>query len=181
MEHAAVVHRTLQTISLPSKDIVRMGAVSLAIRVAPDEWLRAIFRPHVGEHGRVPHCLVSELRHLDGMRCWAWTGRSEAAFGGGEHVALVVWRVEVLSIPATREMVDRHDASRARTCGKVGRFKAAREDGLEASVRKALLGSVERGRCGAAYSHAESLESHQLPYKETDWMTLSLTGGKAVT
>ena len=78
-------------------------------------------------------------------------------------------------------MVDRHDTSRAGTCGKFGRFEAPREDGLETSVRKALLRSIE-GICrGIAYSHAETLESRQLPYKETDWLMLSLTGGKAVT
>lgn len=162
MEHAAVVHRTLQTISLPPKDIVSMCAVSLAVRVAPHERLRAIFGPHVSKHGRIPHCLVRELRHLDRVRRWTWACWSEAAFGRGEHVRLVVWRVEILPIPAAREVVDCHYTSRAWTSGEVLCLKSTGEDRLETSVRKALFRAIECICCWIPYSHAESLGSHQL-------------------
>jgi len=90
MEHTAIVHGALQTVALPTKHIVRVCPIALAIGVAPHKWLRTIGGPHVIKDSGVPHRFVCELGHLDGVGGWARTGWAEAAFCGGEHVGLVV-------------------------------------------------------------------------------------------
>ena len=49
----------------------------------------------------IPHDFVHELREADGMACRAGAGRLEAAAAGVGDVLSVVWRVEVLAVPAS--------------------------------------------------------------------------------
>ena len=106
MEHATIIHRALQTVSLPTEYIVGVGAIALAVHERPHKGLRPILRPHVLEGSRVPHGFVRDLRDADGMRGRTRTSFKEAAFCGGVHVRLVVGGVEVLSVPAGGEVVD---------------------------------------------------------------------------
>lgn len=119
VKHARAVERALQRVALPAKDVVGVGAVPLIVHERPDKRLLGgkgpvgVAGPQVFEGARVPHGLVRQLRHLDGVRRGALGPVEEAAlaFGfGAEHVGLVVRAVEVHAIPAGREVVDRHDA-----------------------------------------------------------------------
>ena len=53
------VHGALEGIALPGKEVIGVGAGSLAVVVAPHEWLRAVGGPErlVVEPGGVPHGL----------------------------------------------------------------------------------------------------------------------------
>jgi hypothetical protein len=55
-------------------------------------------------------------------------------------------------------MVDGHYACAAGTRGEVLRFKTAGEDGIEAGVCEAFVGSVKCVYGGIADSHAKALE-----------------------
>ena len=69
----------------------------------PDKWLRPVLRPvlRVVELSRVPVDLVEQLAHADRVASWARTSGLEGAALGIGHVGQVVWRVEVLAIPAS--------------------------------------------------------------------------------
>jgi hypothetical protein len=75
------------------------------------------------------------------------------------HVVLVVRTIDILPVPARREMMYSHDTAltrlrwKVRQLGESGVF-VGEADEAEADV---LLGSVERIRSGAADRHAEAL------------------------
>jgi hypothetical protein len=106
VEHTAVVHHALQAIAFPAEYVVGVCAVALAVRIRPHEGLGTVGGPQIRKRSSIPQRLVRELRHLDGMRGGAGAGGAETAACGGEHVGLVVWRVEVLAVPAGGEVVD---------------------------------------------------------------------------
>jgi hypothetical protein len=91
MEHTARVHHTLQRISLPSKDIVRVRPISMAISITPHERLAPILWPHIHERSRIPQRLVRELRHLYRMRRRTGASGSETPADSAGHVRLVIW------------------------------------------------------------------------------------------
>lgn len=69
----------------------------------------------------------------------------------------MVRTVQILAIPTRWEMMDRHDASRARFLGEVWGLGSSREDGLEAGISKTWLGAVDAVYGGVSDSHAETL------------------------
>jgi hypothetical protein len=75
------------------------------------------------------------------------------------HVVLVVRTIDILPVPARREMMYSHDTAltrlrwKVRQLGESGVF-VGEADEAEADV---LLGRVERIRSGAADRHAEAL------------------------
>lgn len=157
------VHGALERVALPAEDVVGVGAVAGAVLVAPDERLRPVLGPEVAvvERPRVPHGLERHVWHADRVRGRAGPVRHEAAPARVVHVVLVVGRVEVLAVPARREVVDRHDARRARLLGQLGRLGEPRHDVLQARVPEPRAGG--RGRARAADRHAEALRVWSVP------------------
>lgn len=124
---ASLVKRVLQSITLPSEQVVAVpGVASPVITVskpsscktltagsrryslishAVDERLGPICGPVglVVELSRVPHHLVHHLRKLDGVAGWAWARRLEGPAAGVCHVGLVVRAVDIHSIPTPSE------------------------------------------------------------------------------
>jgi hypothetical protein len=66
---ASLVHRLLQRSFFPTKDIVAVLAIAGAIAHRVHEGLRTVLRPDalIFKWRGVPHDLVHQLRHLDGM------------------------------------------------------------------------------------------------------------------
>jgi hypothetical protein len=102
LEHAVVIHSLLQTIVLPAKEVVRMGTVALVVIVGKEEWVGAVPGPHVAELRSIPECLIGDLWHTDWVRRRTWTSRSKGSLTCVVHVVLVVGRVDVLAIPASK-------------------------------------------------------------------------------
>ena len=98
------VHGPLESVILPSEEIVPVGTVADAVVVAPDEWLRAVLGPlgPVVELGGVPHGFKSHLGHANWVRCRARAGGDESSPVRVVHVVLVVRGIEVLAIPASK-------------------------------------------------------------------------------
>ena len=95
------VHGLLQSVTLPTEDIVSMSPIARRIAHAKDERLRAIFRPVIWivECARVPSDLIQNLRNMYWVRCRAWSACLERPVDGVCDVALVIRRIEVDSIP----------------------------------------------------------------------------------
>jgi len=158
MKHARIVHGTLQRISAPPEQIIRMSPIPVIIHIRPNKRLRSIFWPHVIKRGRIPHRFVRDLRHTDRVGTGTWTCFAEAAFGGTVHMRLVVGAIEILAVPARGEVVDSHDAGGAGFAGEAWSLTAPGHDRPQTGVSKAGLGfcAVERVRCGTAGCHAEA-------------------------
>ena len=73
----------------------------------------------------------------------------------------MVGTVQVLTIPAGREVVDSHDASRARLLGEAIGLTSSRVDVLKTRVTEAWVTSLGVGR--AADCHAETLGRKNQP------------------
>lgn len=86
IEHAARVHGPLQGISLPAKQVISVGSVSLGVAVAEGEGLAAVLGPHVVELGGVPEGLVGDLGHADGVGSGAGAGILEGLLARVVHV-----------------------------------------------------------------------------------------------
>jgi len=155
---AGLVHGALERITLPAKEVITVSAETLVVIEAPDERLRAISGPErlVVESGGVPHGLVGNLGHADGVSGWASTGVDEASLYGVVHMVLVVGAVEILAVPARGEVVDGHDTSWAWLGGEVVGLCASGHDVLKASVAK--TGALVLAVGWAANSHAETLK-----------------------
>ena len=104
IEHAGRVHGPLERVTLPTEDVVGMGAVAVIIAVAHGERLGAVGGPKAVELGGVPESLVGNLGHADGVRGRAGTSSHESSTAGIVHVGLVVRAVLVLSIPASKSI-----------------------------------------------------------------------------
>jgi hypothetical protein len=120
VEVAAVVHCELESVALPSENIITVccGTTTekLANRTgdegfeeslpqvhAVDEWRGAIRGPLtlICERRNIPHELVHDLRKLD----WEGSRASATSTGvssGVGDVGGVVWRIEVLAVPASK-------------------------------------------------------------------------------
>lgn len=83
-----------------------MPAVAGRVVHAVDKGLGTVLGPDRGvvEFPRVPHHLVHDLRDFYGVCGRARAGHLETAARGVCYVALVVWAVEVLAVPATRDI-----------------------------------------------------------------------------
>ena len=107
------VHGALESIALPGKEVIGVGAVALVavhgLAEAPDKRLGAIRGPHglVVEGTGIPHGLERQLGHADGMRGRAGTGSDEPSAAAVVHVVLVVGAVEVFTVPAAMLVVYR--------------------------------------------------------------------------
>lgn len=134
-----------------------MGAVALRVAVAPHEGLRPVGGPQAAviERARVPHGLECDVRHAHGVRGRARPVRHEPARAAVVHVVLVVGRVQVLAIPARREVMNRHDSRRAGRRREVDRLGEARHHVLQTRVPK--VGGPAARRGGAADGHAKAL------------------------
>lgn len=121
---ASFVKRVLQGITLPSEQVVAVPGVAssiITVSMSPssntitaesqrhslvshavDERLGPICGPVglVVELSGVPHDLVHDLRKLDRVACRAWARRLEGPAAGVCYVRLVVWAIDVHSIPA---------------------------------------------------------------------------------
>ena len=97
-----------------------MRAIALVVVVTEEERVRPILGPHVAELRGIPERLVRQLGHAHRVRRGAGTSGCESFFRRVEHVVLVVRRVEVLAIPARREVMHSHDATFARLRREVG-------------------------------------------------------------
>lgn len=87
-----------------------MLSVAGVVAIAEVEWLGSIRGPLslVVEWCGIPDNLIHELWDPDGMGRWAAAAETEeGGWAGGwvGDVALVVWAVEIYTIPATRETV----------------------------------------------------------------------------
>lgn len=124
VEVAPVVHGLLQTVALPSEDVITVccgtagkgekgkvsksenhnsGFLHLPKVHAVDEGLGAVGGPHglVGVDGDVPHELVHDLGELDGVGRGARAATVGTVTLAVGDVGLVVRRVKVLAIPAS--------------------------------------------------------------------------------
>jgi hypothetical protein len=131
------VHGTLQCVTLPAKEVVAMGSKPGTARTiltslyrgrgrkysrvskTIDKWLLAIL-PVLGvacDHARVIFNLIHDLRDSHRVRAGALvTGERSAGRVG--HVALVIWAVQVLPIPAGGEDDSGADAAGAWLAGE---------------------------------------------------------------
>ena len=105
VEALGLVHGALQRVALPAEEVVGVGTRA-AIRAAeaPHERIGCSSRPQAVELVRLPRDLESDLRHSDGVGFGA--GRSVVEVLGVDrvvHVRLVVWAIEVLAVPASRQ------------------------------------------------------------------------------
>lgn len=118
------VHRSLKSISFPTKDVIAMASIASGITHRPSEWLRAIRRPHrlVVEWRSVPVRLEENLgnrNRMSGRTCSTiWIPRWIA--GRVSNVTLVIWAVQIDAIPACRETNGDHNTNFARSFRKVG-------------------------------------------------------------
>jgi len=130
VEVALVVHGLLECVALPAEDVVAVGgsatvSTTLVLHVdidwdlsnkdclcisfyspevhAVDVWVAAVGGEvcRVGELVDVPHKLVHDLRELDRVGRGAGAAASGTRAGAVGDVALVVWAVKVLAIPAS--------------------------------------------------------------------------------
>ncbi|KAK5634940.1 hypothetical protein RRF57_010651 [Xylaria bambusicola] len=103
------VHSLLEGIALPSEQVVTVQSVASVVAHAPVPRERAVSRPLglVVELARVKHDFVHDLGNLDRVGRGAGTAALEGAGRRIRDVTLVVGRVQVLTVPARRE-VDRH-------------------------------------------------------------------------
>lgn len=100
-KHTTTIHRLLQTIILPTKQVIRMGSVAVAVAERQHKRVGILgLVPEPVEPRGIPERLVRHLRHADGVRCGTGTCWLEGFSGRVVHVALVVWGVEVLAVPA---------------------------------------------------------------------------------
>ncbi|KJR83613.1 uncharacterized protein SPSK_04359 [Sporothrix schenckii 1099-18] len=152
VETLRLVHRPLQRVALPPKHVVGVRAVAVALE-APHKRVGRAALPLAVELARVPDRLERHLRHAHRVRRRAGPRvRKTVRVDRVVHVRLVVGAVQVLAVPAGREVVRREDAARARLGRHVGR------DGAAAAARHALVAKadvVARLAGGAADRHAE--------------------------
>ena len=89
------------------------------------------------------------------MRGRAGTGGNEAAPTGVVHVVLMVGGIEVLAVPAGREVVDGHDAGLAGRRRQGGGLGETRHDVAETGVPQ--TGVLAVLAAGGTDGHAEAL------------------------
>jgi len=117
------------------------------------------FGPELLPKGASYHGLVRHLRYSHGVGIRTRSGLLKGSLGCAVHVRLVVRAVEVLAVPARREVVDRHDAGRARLGGEVWRLPATSQNGLQTRIPETRVASRYLEGVGrrAADRHAETL------------------------
>lgn len=109
--HAArSIHTLLELIILPAKDVISVLTVAGVVAVAEVEWLGSVRGPLalVVEGSGVPDNLVHELRNPDGVGGWAAASQAKEVGRAGSRVGnvrLVVWAVQVLSVPAAVQLI----------------------------------------------------------------------------
>lgn len=144
-----------------------MQAVSGGIVHTPDEGLGAILRPLslVVERARVEHDLVHDLRDLDGVGARARSAGLERAGGRVRDVRLVVRGVEVLAVPACRE-VHRHSPAAAAGLRREGLRVLPRAGGpaerVLLHVRLAAVAQALLHRAGGAVRRVSDEHSEAL-------------------
>jgi hypothetical protein len=156
----ALVHSTLQSVTLPTEDVVTVLSVTGGVTHGKDEGLAAISGPwQVVERLGVPNGLEEEQRHAGGV------GRRAVSVHQDDtsivvntsleesHVARVVGRVEVLPVPARREEDVGTDTSRALLVGEVDGVISANTGG------RAVRGVGESGSLPATEAEGVSLRT----------------------
>lgn len=74
-----LVHSFLKSITLPTKHIVGVGAITTGSAFeAPHEWVRSAGSPHAIELGRVPDRFEGNLRYTNRVSRWAFRRIGEA-------------------------------------------------------------------------------------------------------
>lgn len=98
---AVAVHGALESIALPAEQVVAVDTVARVVSHGPVEGLGAVLGPirKVVELASVEHDLIHDLRDLNRVRRRACAAHLERACRVGD-VRLVVWRVQVLAVPA---------------------------------------------------------------------------------
>ena len=130
------VHRLLERIILPAKNIISVGRKAGAVATGPDKWLAAICRPvFLLVEGRgIPDSLEQDLGDLDGMGGWTFAAGLEGASLGVGNMVSVVGGIQVDAVPAGWEAVVCHDAELARCLGEPDSLRVTGGLGLHAGV-----------------------------------------------
>jgi hypothetical protein len=103
----ALVHSTLEGITLPAEDVVGMLSIPSRVTHGEHEWLTGA-GPHAVKLTSVPDDLEEEQGHSDRVARRAGPNVEEETISadsssGVSHVRSMVSRVEVFSVPARRE------------------------------------------------------------------------------
>lgn len=79
-----------------------MSTIAFVVVIGKEEGVGAILGPHVAELRSIPKRLVGDLWHANRVRRRACACGTEGFFGCVIHVILVVGRVDIFAIPATK-------------------------------------------------------------------------------
>lgn len=186
VEAFTLIHSSLQRISLPPKQVIRMSARSIGPK-APHERVRMPGTPQMVKAPCFPDRLVRHLRHADGVRSWAFRSWHVKAIScdGVVHVRLMIGAVEFLAVPTPTgsvgkisqtskceevicsrwEVMRGEDAAWAWLVRKLSALPASGTVGCETLVSQADLGTSGARR--VADRHAEPLRGREDPTTDT--------------
>jgi hypothetical protein len=144
-----------------------MLTIASMIASGEDKRLAAIGRPFslVVERPSVPHRLHKKLGDANGMRPRAGTAAISVSISRVRDMAPVVWRVEILPVPASRKVDVGTNTPSARVFGEMTSVASSTRCAAESvvveatkaeSLHSSVVGVVLAG-AGLAHDHAKPL------------------------
>jgi len=181
LEHAGRVHCALERVTLPAEEVICVGTVALVVTHAQEERIRAILGPHGVELSCIPQSLIGYLWHTNWVRGWARTRGLEGSLYSVKHVRLVVRAVQILAIPACREVVNSHNATFTWLVGEIRKLGESRPLSFQANEAQTIMFAlIVTGRAANGHSEAWLKRGHLLVAVGTERLLRIVDGHSAI-